>query len=160
MNNRHAIFSSTVFDTPQTIVTERTELVSGTLKTSQTALIDGRLTDVHIECTDDTPIKISALANLVNCTINCKDLLIEGCFSGEIKARGNVELGESAQFQGNATVSGQLLVSQLADAVDMRILRSSAKPAPEVPNVGAGRFEAKADSHPRAAAAAADKVEA
>lgn len=155
--NRHVLFPSTTFDQPLTLVSEHTQLVAGTLKTSLTALIDGRLTDVHIECTDDTPIKISALATLVNCTIDCNDLLIEGAFSGEIKARGHVELGDSAQFQGNVTVGGQLLVSHLADAVDMRILRASAKAsaAPESPNVGAGKFESKPDGYAARTASAA-----
>lgn len=155
MNARHALFTSNTFEEPQTLVSERTQLEAGTLKTSQTSLIDGRLTDVHIESSDDTPIKISALAILVNCTIHCKDLLIEGSFSGDIKAKGHVELGDSAQFQGTVSVAGQLLVSDMADAVDMRILRTSARPEAEAPHVGAGKFESKPDSHHARAASAA-----
>ena len=127
--SRNILFADDVFAKPKTMLSEYLELEGCTMRTNQVALIDGKLTDVTIISADNTPIKISALAVLTNCKIHCTDLLIEGQFSGEINAMGNIELGESAHVEGTAKVSGSLVISPLAEAVELKISHSSAKKA-------------------------------
>lgn len=138
--NRNVLFTNEIFSAPKTMVSHATELDGGTLKIKQTGLIDGKLTDLVLVSSDDTPIKISALAVLENCKIECNDLLIEGSFTGEIKAKGNVEFGDSALVQGILHVGGTLLVNKLADAVDMKIVHFSPKKSEQA-------VESKASGH-------------
>ncbi|UUZ66301.1 hypothetical protein LP417_35395 (plasmid) [Polaromonas sp. P1-6] len=68
---------------------------------------------------DDSPIKVSALATLDGCVVNCKDIIVEGIFSGEINAKGDVELGESCTVMGTISHSGGLMISGLADTAEV-----------------------------------------
>lgn len=125
--NRNVLFANEIFATPKTMVSHATELDGCTMKTKQTAVIDGTLSNATIISVDDSPIKISALAVLRDCKIECHDLLVEGSFTGEIMAKGSVEVGDSALLQGTMHVAGTLLVNQLADTVEMTFVHVSPK---------------------------------
>ena len=123
--SRNILFKDDAFQSPNTMVSEHSEFEGASMKTKLVALIDGKLSKTTITSTDGSPIKISALAVLTDCIINCNDLLIEGSFTGQIIATGNVELGESALVQGEASIYGTFVCSPLADCVDMRLSHPS-----------------------------------
>ena len=64
-------------------------------------------------------VKISAMASLAACIVQCKDLIVEGIFSGEIHAKGDVELGESCTVMGSIQHVGGLMISGLADTAEL-----------------------------------------
>ena len=126
---RYALFDDTVLNNPSTMITSTTDQEGGILRVKGGALIDGKLTRVTIIVMDESPMKISALAHLDTCVINCQDIIIEGEFSGEINAKGDVELGDSCRVKGKLNHSGRLLIDcTLADTVDLHIRKLSEAP--------------------------------
>lgn len=61
---RNVLFNDDAFSNPRTILSQHTEIEGGLLKVKMAGLIDGKLTSVSIISSDDSPIKISALAVL------------------------------------------------------------------------------------------------
>lgn len=125
--SRNILFKDETFANPKTMISEHTELDGCNMKSKLGALIDGKLNNVIVTSSDDSPIKISALAVLTGCVINCTDLLIEGSFTGKINAKGSVELGESALVEGEASIEGTFVCSPLADSVDLKLIHPSPK---------------------------------
>lgn len=124
--SRYALFDDTVLNNPSTMITSTTDQEGGTLRVKGGALIDGKLTRVTIIVTDESPLKISAMAYLDTCVIHCQDIIIEGEFSGEINAKGDAELGDSCRVKGKLNHSGRLLIDcTLADTVDLHIRKLS-----------------------------------
>lgn len=137
--SRYKLFAEGNLPAPKTVVNETTDQEGGTLRLKGGALIDGRLTKVTIISVDDSPIKVSALATLDTCVVNCKDIIVEGIFSGEIHAKGDVELGESCTVMGSISHSGGLMISGLADTAEVTTKKvAPAKAAEARPSYFAG----------------------
>lgn len=117
--SRYALFPSDCLASPKTRLSENTDQEGGTLRIKGGALIDGKLKGVTIISVDDSIIKISALATLDSCLVKGKDVIVEGIFSGEITAKGDVELGESCSVMGIINHGGGLMISGLADTVEL-----------------------------------------
>jgi cytoskeletal protein CcmA (bactofilin family) len=119
MNNRCKLFPNDKLNAPKTVVSESTDQEGGTMRLKGGGLIDGKLKGVTIIVSDDSFLRISALATLDACVIHCKDIFIEGIVSGDINAKGDVELGESCTVMGSINHGGALMISALADTVEM-----------------------------------------
>lgn len=117
--SRHTLFTPDRTASPKTHVSETTDQDGGILRIKGGALIDGKLKGVTIISTDDSMVKISAMASLAACIVQCKDLIVEGIFSGEIHAKGDVELGESCTVMGSIQHVGGLMISGLADTAEL-----------------------------------------
>jgi Polymer-forming cytoskeletal len=128
--SRYKLFPDAKMDNPATKVSQTTDQEGGTMRIKGGALIDGQLNAVTIISTDGSPIKVSALAKLSKCVIECQDILIEGEFSGQITAKGDVEFGESGLIKGTVKHGGMLLIGCLTDYGDVKAekLTSAEKP--------------------------------
>lgn len=124
--SNYTLFEAETFKAPKTLVSNTTDQEGGTLRIKGGAKIDGKLTGVTIISTDNTPIKISALAELDKCILNGHDVLVEGVFNGEMNLTGDVELGESCTVVGVLKHSGRVLIGSLADTVDLHIVKVAA----------------------------------
>lgn len=122
----------------KTHVAELLSIKSGVLDGRGGMLIDGRLSGCQIRSSDDSPICISALAVLDDRTIDGKDVLIEGQFSGTINARGKVEFASGCVATGIFNKGGEVYVHPLADLDDLRI-KSMAREAAAGADSGDGR---------------------
>ena len=96
-------------------------LKNGTVEGSNGLLIDGTLTKMHIVSKDGSLIHISATAKLESCTIEGKDILLEGNVDAVITAQGDCEIGASAVMVGTLNVGGDLFKSRLADVTDLHV---------------------------------------
>lgn len=123
MNQKYALFPADILSDAKTVIAHSIDFEGGTLRLSGGALIDGRLTRTTIISVDGSPTKISALANLDSCILNCKDIIIDGEFSGEINATGDVELGDTCRIQGTITHAGRVMTGALADTDAMKLKR-------------------------------------
>ena len=111
----------------KTIIPKSTSMEGGTLKTKGGAIIDAEeLSGVTLVSTDNSMIQLSALSDLKKCIISCHDIVIRGRFSGEITAKGKVEIGASAVVIGTIKHVGDLLVSGLSDSADLKTIKIAA----------------------------------
>lgn len=123
-------FSNRDVEAAKTHIAELLNIKSGVLESKDGMLIDGRLTACEIKSTDDSPVCISALAVLDDCTIDGNDILIEGQFSGTINARGKVEFASGCVATGIFNKGGEVYVHPLADLDDLRIKSMARDAAP------------------------------
>lgn len=136
-SNRFTMFDIDSDPAPSTSISKSTDAEGGTLRIKGGALIDGKLTKVTIISTDNSRVQLSVTAVLETCIIECQDLIIEGSFSGEINAKGDVELGSTCTVKGKLNHVGRVLINGLADAVDMhtrKIKATSAEPLKRSPS--------------------------
>jgi Polymer-forming cytoskeletal len=136
--NRYTLFPDDCLVHPLTRLSENTDQEGGILRIKGGALIDGKLKGVTIISVDDSIIKISALATLDACLVHGKDVIVEGIFSGEITAKGDVELGESCSVMGTIEHGGALMISALAEIAELTtkkvgaVVQNQARRAPVV----------------------------
>lgn len=114
--------------TPSIIIPELMEQEGGTLKLTGSAYIDGTFEKTTFRAVKGEAILLSALSMLNNCVIHCKDIMIEGDFTGDIyvKDGGTVEIGCSAVIRGTIYTDGMVIRHPLSDTGathDLRILK-------------------------------------
>lgn len=119
----YTLFANDILSDAKTVIGEAIELEGGTLRVNGGALIVGRLTRTTVVSVDGSPIKVSALATLDSCIINGKDVIVDGAFSGEINAQGDVELGDTCSIQGTITHKGRVMTGSLAETDHMKLKR-------------------------------------
>jgi len=135
-------FSQQVVESAKTHLAEHLNIKGGELEARDGTLIDARLAGCVVKSVDDSPICVSALAMLSDCTIEGKDVLIEGQFSGTIVASGRVEFASGCIATGILNRGGEVYFHPLADLDDLRIKTlaresgaiSEVKPALQVVN--------------------------
>lgn len=125
--NNYVLFDQDVLKTAQTHVGESIVYEGGTLRVKGGAVIDGCLAKTTVISVDGSPIKVSALATLDSCIINCRDVIVEGSFSGEIVAQGDVELTDTSTLQGTITHKGRVMVGALSDTEYVKIKKVAAQ---------------------------------
>jgi len=85
--------------------------------------IDAQFNGVNIESEDGGLVHVTALGKLESCIIKGGDVMISGDFTGEIVAKGDVEVTNTARIKGVIRAGGMVLVSPLAmDKGDVKIL--------------------------------------
>lgn len=119
--NKYVLFNQDILKDAQTHVSESIIYEGGTLRVKGGAVIDGCLSKTTVISVDGSPIKVSALATLDSCILNCFDVIVEGSFSGEINAQGDVELGDTSTMQGTITHKGRVMVAALSDTEYVKI---------------------------------------
>ena len=119
----YTLFPNDILADAKTVIGQDIEFEGGTLRVNGGALIVGRLTRTTILSIDGSPIKISALATLDSCIINGKDVIVDGEFSGEINAQGDVELSDTCSIEGTITHKGRVMTGGLADTERMKLKR-------------------------------------
>jgi cytoskeletal protein CcmA (bactofilin family) len=119
--NNYVLFSEDSLKAAQTHVCENIEYEGGTLRVKGGAVINGNLSKTTIISVDGSPIKVSVLANLDGCVINGGDIIVDGAFSGEINAQGDVELGDTSSLQGTITHKGRVVIGSLAETEFLKI---------------------------------------
>lgn len=123
-------FTNRDVEAAKTHVAELLNIKSGLLESKDGMLIDGRLTGCQIKSADDSPVYVSALAVLEDCTIDGNDVLIEGQFSGIINAKGKVEFASGCVATGIFNKGGESYLHPLADLDDLRIKSMAREAAP------------------------------
>ena len=77
-------------------------------------LLDGILIGCHISTSDNSPIIVSARAELKECVIEGGDVLIDGKFSGTLAIRGkdNEDVGGRLEFGAGSQIRGVSYVAE------------------------------------------------
>lgn len=120
-------------ESPEDVVQRNLAFSGGTLLVRNGAQIDAALDSVSVVATDGKPIVLSALGKMKNCHIEGNDVLVQGEFSGEILAMGDVEVCDSATFKGTISAAGHVLLSPMAaDFGEVTVKKLIAKPEPMI----------------------------
>lgn len=115
------LFKSADIESSKSTVPETLVLRGGTVEAEKGLLIDGKLFNTTIDSKDGSPIYVSALAELDNCVINGKDVLIEGSFSGTINASGKTEFASGCVVVGIFNKGDEVYIHKLADLDDLKV---------------------------------------
>lgn len=103
---------------PDDILQQSLVFVGGTVFVKGGLQIDATLKDVRVVAADNKPIVLTALGTMQGCSIEGADVLIAGTFSGQVLARGDVEVTDTAEFSGSIRSSGIVVVNPLAGDAD------------------------------------------
>jgi len=103
---------------PDDILQQGLVFVGGTVFVKGGLQIDATLKDVRVVAADNKPIVLTALGTMQNCSIEGADVLVAGTFSGQVLARGDVEVTDTAEFSGSIRSSGVVVVNPLAGDAD------------------------------------------
>lgn len=103
---------------PDDILQQSLVFVGGTVFVKGGLQIDATLKDVRVVAVDNKPIVLTALGTMQNCSIEGADVLVAGTFSGQVLARGDVEVTDTAEFSGSIRSSGVVVVNPLAGDAD------------------------------------------
>lgn len=109
---------------PDEILQNSIMIVGGTVFVHGGLQIDAKLRNSIVKSLDGKPIVVTALGKLQDCVIEGTDVLVCGDFSGEIVAKGDVEVTDTATFSGNIKTGGYALISPVATEhnADVRIM--------------------------------------
>lgn len=103
---------------PDEILQSSLMFVGGTVFVSGGVQIDAKLKNVTVQAMDNKPIVLTALGKMDGCFIKGEDVLICGDFTGEIQAKGDVEVTNTARISGVVLTRGHALISPLAGESD------------------------------------------
>ena len=123
----YQFFNAAYMEKCKSNVPETLVLRGGAVEAEKGLLVDGKLHDTTIESKDGSPIYISALAELTNCVINGKDVLIEGVFSGTLNASGKTEFASGCVAVGVFNKGGEVYIHTLADLEDLKVTSVKSK---------------------------------
>jgi cytoskeletal protein CcmA (bactofilin family) len=85
--------------------------------------IDARMRNCRVVSQQQHPVTVSALGRMLKCQIVGQDVLIEGDFTGEIEASGDIEITNSARVAGLIRYGGELVIGPLVDRRKLRVQR-------------------------------------
>lgn len=138
--NRKAA-TAAAMDQPDNILQRTLAFEGGTIVTKGSLQIDAALKGVKIVSTEDKPVVVTPLANCDTCVIQAHDVMVTGDFSGEIIAKGDVEISDSARFLGTIRAGGHVLVSPIAsEAGEIKIVRYVEQPVVSASEAEDARF--------------------
>ncbi|WP_234265199.1 polymer-forming cytoskeletal protein [Hydrogenophaga sp. NFH-34] len=116
--------TAAAIDQPDEVLQRTLAFHGGTILSKGSLQIDAALKDVTIISTEGKPVVVTPLGNCNSCCIQADDVLITGDFSGEVIAKGDVEVSHSARFVGTIRAGGHVLVSPIAsEAGEIKIVR-------------------------------------
>jgi cytoskeletal protein CcmA (bactofilin family) len=108
---------------PSGVMQQGFRFAGGTMFVKGGVQIDAQFNGVNIESEDGGLVHVTALGNLESCLIKGGDVMISGDFTGEIVAKGDVEVTNTARIKGTIRAGGVVLVSPLSmDKGDVKIL--------------------------------------
>lgn len=101
----------------KSLIPQHISIEGGVIKGVKGLLIDGNLKNCHISTADQSPIFVSAMAQLEGCVIEGHELLIDGKFQGTLAIKGKegedvggrLEYGSGAQVMGVAYISDNIM---------------------------------------------------
>lgn len=139
---------SEAINRPDEILQNSLVFVGGNVFVQGGLQIDARLKNCTIQAMDGKPIVLTALGKMEDCFIKGEDVLICGDFSGEIQAKGDVEVTNTARMSGTIRAGGHALVSQFAG--EKGEITVGRLPLDEVEDVTAkGQVDVEVDDQPR-----------
>lgn len=116
------LFKDNCKDTLGQLIDAKTHMEGGILRVKNGVLIDGQLKNVTIVNEGDEPVVVSALGNLVACSIETHYFLNEGAFSGQVTVSYDAELSETSTTKGTIQYGRRFVLGgPLTDAKDLKI---------------------------------------
>jgi len=116
-------------EAPEEILQRNIAFKGGVIVVQKGLTVDAALSQCTIVSQEGGPIVVSPLANCVECCVKAGDVIVSGDFTGEIIAKGDVEVTDSARIIGTIKAGGNVLLSPIAsEAGQIKVARYVEEP--------------------------------